>query len=354
MLFPAVDAWSLALLLSWSCLTQNTSWINFRFKQIFTTQARLSAAFDLAGLTFCPGLFCIMQAATPPALTWFKSLSADIPKHVWGVYILVLEKPGCCRKLYIGSGTAMSRGARARVQEHFRDPMSAWCISDAKRDGYYITHAALLVHCPIPAPAVAPIIRATILALEAAFSCLFWAMRSRTEDYGFGNLCPWPKDTFEWDGLCSHSPLWDPIHGEDDLDLSPEELEERAAAIKEKNRLYLQEYGRAQRANPTEKSRQSQKQRNQNHQPKLRLKQQAAVENQDHYCSVCRQACRNGSDLRAHKRTKRHLRLVAQGGGGIRCDVCDAGPFRFPSDLKAHEKRPGHLAKVAELGLGLA
>ncbi len=31
------------------------------------------------------------------------------------------------------------------------------------------------------------------------------------------------KTDFEWDGLCSHSPLLEPVHG--DLDLDPEQLE---------------------------------------------------------------------------------------------------------------------------------
>ena len=51
-------------------------------------------------------------------------------------------------------------------------------------------------------------------------------------------------------GLCSHSPLRDDVVG--DLDLSPEQLAEIAAIIKENKKKNDAEYGRMLRANPTE------------------------------------------------------------------------------------------------------
>jgi hypothetical protein len=38
--------------------------------------------------------------------------------------------------------------------------------------------------------------------------------------YGFADMCPWDRDTLEYDGLGSHSPLWESPAG--DLALSAE------------------------------------------------------------------------------------------------------------------------------------
>ena len=60
-----------------------------------------------------------------------------------------------------------------------------------------------------------------------AMTCIFGAFRNRNKSYGFGDLCPWTQDLFEWNGLCSHSSLLEPIYG--DFDLDPEHLEAKAA-----------------------------------------------------------------------------------------------------------------------------
>ena len=66
------------------------------------------------------------------------------------------------------------------------------------------------------------------LALEATFSFVLWAMRSRTKDYGMPALYPCSRDALVYDGCCSRAALlghsW-----HDDENLAPEQLEARSA-----------------------------------------------------------------------------------------------------------------------------
>ena len=77
---------------------------------------------------------------------------------------------------------------------------------------------------------------------------LWWFLQSKKK-YGFGNLCPWAQDSFDWNGLCSHKPLLEPVVG--DLHLSSEQAEAMAAETAENNRQYGLEYAKNLRANPT-------------------------------------------------------------------------------------------------------
>ena len=90
--------------------------------------------------------------------------------------------------------------------------------------------------------------RYSIFAVEAILTCMFGAFKNRTRDHDLAGLCPWPSDRFEYRGLCSHSTLRDDVPR--DLHLSPEQLEEIATSIKEKNKQYIYEYGRKVQANP--------------------------------------------------------------------------------------------------------
>jgi hypothetical protein len=68
--------------------------------------------------------------------------------------------------------------------------------------------------------------------MEATFSYVFWAMRTTKRDYGMSQICPWPLDTFEYNGLCSHCSLREGVSG--DFDLTPEEIEATAAKLKQR------------------------------------------------------------------------------------------------------------------------
>ena len=98
-------------------------------------------------------------------------------------------------------------------------------IDKALKDGYTIVHKALLLSSPIPTADNIPKFRTTFVHVEAALTRIFGPFRHHEK--GFGDLCPWTQDLFEWTGLCSHSPLLEAPHG--DLKLSPDQLKEMAA-----------------------------------------------------------------------------------------------------------------------------
>jgi len=345
MAFEATDILGLMLFLTWACISVPFH-VTPRVKMIIPSEANLIELFGLIGFTFCPGLYDILQAATAPSLAWFESLPADIPKEAWGVYLLILKKPGHRHKIYIGSGTGAYRGLRARLAEHggSNESSGAKHVKAALQDGYRITHKRVLASAPIPTPGLRPMLKVVVIALEATFTGLFWALVRRDKHYGFGDLCPWPKDTLEWDGLCSHNPLVMDIIGAD-YDFTPEELKELAAALKEKKRLYQLDYHRALRADPPPGFRERQHRNNELQRPATKARQEAAVLAQKYHCPICNVSTRDAATLKRHNGTARHLRMVAQGGGPPACDPCNM-EFKFPSELKAHEKTQAHQAMV--------
>lgn len=340
--YEATDITSLMVLITWACINVPT-YINPRIRHVLPSEARLRALFGLVGFSFSPDLFNVLQAAAPPPLCWFESLSSTVPKKVWGVYVLELKKPGRRPLIYIGSATAAT-GARIRLQEHKHGSLCPRYVKDAKRGGYKITHTALLAQCPLPAASEIPIFRTVVIALEAAFSCVFWAMHSRDKSYGFGNLCPWPRDSFKWNGLCSHSPLLELVRG--DFDFTPEQLEEFAAAAKEKSRVYLLLYAQALRANPTEEYRATQQRNNEKQKPGTQARQQEAVANKTYYCAVCNVACRDNASLTRHNGTTLHKKRTVQGDEDFHCAACNLS-FRYQSNFNQHKTSKGHINKSA-------
>ena len=236
----------------WACINVKT-YINPRFRFVLDSQSAIAALFSLAGVTFCPGLSDVVQSVSAPPLSWFESLSTFIPKNVWGVYVLVLKKPGYDPLLYIGSGTSTFRGVRTRLQEHRDGILSPVNVKKALEFGYTITHMALLAHCNTPSPANIPKIRTVIAALEAIFTAVFWAFVPGDNGHGLSHMCPWDRDAFEWLGLCSHSSLREAIQCRDgEMDFTPEQLEDIARLTKENNAIYQNHYQRELRANPSE------------------------------------------------------------------------------------------------------
>lgn len=328
----------------WACIDV-TSYINPRFRSVLDSVSTLSVLFSLANVTFCDGLLAIAWSRVPPPITWFESLSADIPKHVWGVYVIILRKSGEIPLLYIGSGTASYRGVRARIKEHHEHVLCPVNVKHALDYGYHISHIALLAHCPIPSAANIPRIRTVFVVLEACFSGLFWAFVPSDKKFGLWHMCPWDQDSLEWLGLCSHSSLCEAIQDrEADLDLTPEQLEEEARIRNEFNQQYQINYQRELRANPTEEYKQRQAANNKKQQPGTKARQEEAVRNKTFYCSTCDVACRDDATLRRHNATPRHLRKLEHGTDGFQCEACDIS-FRYQSAYNTHLLSKGHIAK---------
>lgn len=162
-------------------------------------------------MAFAPGLLDALQSKAPPTISFFKSLPIHFEKR-WGVYILVLEKPGHRPKVYTGIGTEKRSGVCTRVGQYSRGMNIPIYVQRALNDGYTISHKGLLCWSPLPAAANRYRLRALYLVAEAAFSLYFWTMVSRTKDYGMPRLCPWSLDTMEYDGCCGHVSLTEKIH----------------------------------------------------------------------------------------------------------------------------------------------
>ena len=217
------------MLLAWTCLRLTPQFLkNSVFDRVFPTREALIDLMSSASLSFAPGLLDVLQAASPPAISFFKSLPMECSK-IWAIYSIVLEKPQCTPQLYIGSGTHAIRGVHTRFQQYDAGHNLPKHMTIAIAEGYKITYKGILCSVPLPGAADVPRLRIIFILLEATFTFVFWAIKINTR-YGLGmhGLRRWSLSDFEYKGLCSHTPLMETVAG--DLDLSPEELEAIAAA----------------------------------------------------------------------------------------------------------------------------
>ena len=321
------------------------SYINPHFRVVLPSQTIISTILVAAGLSFCPGFFEVLTSETAPSLKWLKSISPIIPPKVWGVYIVILHQKSHKPLLYIGSGTQAQMGVRSRMAHYDYGAQLPRHVQTALNDGYRIVHKALLFWSPIPPAANVPTLRTAYVAAEAAMTCIFGAFRKRNKSYGFGNLCPWTQDLFEWDGLCSHSPLLELILG--DFDLDAEQLEKKAAATKEKKRQQDREYHQNMQANPTPEYRERMRKKSEKRKPALKAYYANCRANKTFYCDTCKVACRNNADLKIHNETPRHSKKVEMGDDDYHCQACDIS-FKYKSHFTLHCTSKGHIAKTAQ------
>ncbi|KAJ4861719.1 hypothetical protein T069G_02673 [Trichoderma breve] len=219
---------------TWACVSGPEA-KNPVFNKKFDSLESFTATFNYANLRFPPGLLATMNAPSPPSIEFFKKLPVD-GRDRWGVYAIVLKKPDCIPHLYIGSGTGARRGLLARLRQYDNGTSISKLVRKRLADEYEITYKGILCWLPIPSADDVPRLRLLVIALEATFSFIFWAMQSRKKDYKMGSYCPWPRDSFTYHGLCTHNALFEAIVG--DLKLSPEELKVLARIRDERERQY--------------------------------------------------------------------------------------------------------------------
>ncbi len=367
MAFTAGTILELIVFITWTCVSQPVH-VNGLFKQLFFDESIVSELCSSASLCFCPGLYETIQAVKPPNLEFFLNLPSDAVKK-WGVYALVLEKPGEMAMIYIGSGTDFKRGVPSRWNHYDKPKTYRFMLPEhlvrALDKGYEITHKGLLVSCAIPSAANAPMYRLLFVAMEAALSFLFWTMRSKDKDYGMGACCPWPRGSYRYGGLCSHNALLEKVAG--NFDLSPEQLDAVAADIKEKNRLYRKQYNKQygsnhyydQKAQDPEgvaartrakydrfkkKSPEKLLANGQRHAAKVKASKKF-------YCEICGCACTSKWEFERHNTSRRHLNNVKKANSGVvkayRCDVCSYS-FTVAPSLERHQAGKRHLERVAK------
>lgn len=170
----------------------------------FESQDLLEEFMEDMRISFVSGISDVVQAPKPPKIDYFKSLST-IAESSWVIYGLVLEKVDCRPDFYVGSATNSIDGAQSRFQDYDEEVNLPRLVKEALEDGYTITHRCILCRAPIPPPAMRFRLRDLFLTLEAIFSIVFGAMNSKARESRLPDICPWSFESFEYDGLCTHS-----------------------------------------------------------------------------------------------------------------------------------------------------
>ena len=226
---PVTTILQFVLTMTWKCLNDTpNSQKNVYFIKFMPSEAALEEIVSLTSITFASGLLDVLQAASPPTLDYFKTLSTET-LACWGVYILIMEKCHCRPRIYIGSGTNSRDGLKARFRDYKTDGGRELprYVEKSFEEGYKIVHKAPLCCIPKPSASLEPKLRLLSLALEATFAYMLWAMKTVSRDYGMAHICLWDRSDLEWDGLCSHCSLFEGIPG--DFGLTAEEIEALSA-----------------------------------------------------------------------------------------------------------------------------
>ncbi|KAK4979898.1 atp2, beta subunit of the F1 sector of mitochondrial F1F0 ATP synthase [Elasticomyces elasticus] len=211
--------------------TEAPAWYrNPAFATLFKDRSTFDDIAACCSLSMPANLEEVLDSPTPPPTSFFYTLPAALNGQ-WGVYALIFVKAGCKPKLYIGSGTNVTAGGVKHRVDNYKPGASGLprFVKQAFDDGYHIASRGLLCSTPMPSAGVVPRLRALFLSLEAAFAALFHAVTAMITDSFIDHLLLWPRESVEWEPLCSHSALKDAIRG--DLSQSPEELEYIAANV---------------------------------------------------------------------------------------------------------------------------
>ena len=241
----------------------------------------------------------------------------------------------------------------ARVTGHWHGQTVPKRVGQLEEQGFRITSIHWIVHCPIPPARHHILIRALMLTLEAVFTCMFWTLPGFTEAYGFPDICDWGRDDYDYSGACTHSSLLEAIPGiKEHRQLSPEEADARQAAIDAKNRRYQCTYQKRLREEASPKYKERQRKNNQKQFAGTKKRQQEAKIQELYKCGVCNVNCRDGSELKRHNSTPRHLARVNRSKGicDRTCYVCD-DKFPYPSDLKVHLQKHRRHEKLLDMFL---
>lgn len=354
----------LVLTHTWKCLSQPV-WKNGLFTTLFPDADDLARAASVVPISFCPGLYEAMTAPTPPSPDFFSGVpSRTEDKYSWAVYCIVMQKEGV-QDIYIGSGTDSRKGCHPRWRTYDQGlsappDLLPKMVRLALKSGWKITHKGMMAYSPTPRAGVVPISRLLFVAMEAMFSFYFWTMHSKStaKQYGMGECCPWPRESFEYGGLCTHSSLTEAIAS--DFDLSPEELEKISAMIKEKNRLYQQQYHQMERATRPDYLKARMKKADQkyrkNNKQGAKAKEaryyEKSLASLKWYCEPCDRPCRKESELKRHLTSKGHQKEVDLAASGhVYKHFCRPCHFRCDTYklLQAHNTGKYHKQRMDAL-----
>jgi hypothetical protein len=333
--------------LVWTCLTlTDHKWRNPVFTIVFAAESVLQQYMSEGRLVFAPSLLGIFQSSIPPSLSFLRSLPTYVNK-CWAVYLLILEKPSSRPRIYIGCGTHTAKGVGNRLVDYDAKRRLPRYVQQAVDNGYTITHKKLLCWTPIPDVTIRFPARVLIVLLEAILSIAFWAMISRTNDYGMPRLSPWNSKDITWDGCCSHSALFEGITGED-AGLTVEEITAKLAELDRvrKGKMVV---------------------RTTTAQLILRANNKASKR---YHCDICNKSYESNHALSLHQTSQMHIidaagitkvlsrprdkRLTDENKAQKRfyCKICDLA-YVNDSKLQCHKSNPRHIEKAAKAAVSM-
>lgn len=115
------------------------------YKTLMGNQSDFDDIVSLSPLSFAPGLQSVLEAPEPPCLDFFFTLPTPTSvDYLWAIYAIVLQKPGCTPKLYIGSATNAIRGVWARYQNYIGRTRLPQYVQLAFTSGYTMSHWGMI------------------------------------------------------------------------------------------------------------------------------------------------------------------------------------------------------------------
>ncbi|KAM5373789.1 hypothetical protein ACJZ2D_006859 [Fusarium nematophilum] len=368
-MLPETDDVSvLVLFLAWAILSNtNPALKSIGFESVFPTKQAMENIMLISPLNFAPGLIQILQSSIAPTISYFATLPLHLDR-IWGVYVLVLEKDNHRPKIYIGSGTNSETGVKPRMVTYDRrmrtgnlESTISLCVETAMQSGYSITHKGLLVWTPLPLASERHALRGLFLVLETVFTLCFWAMVSRTKDYYMPALCPWPRESFAYDGCCTHFSINEGFACNNDA------IPNDSVAREEINRLDLERKKAKNRqciANKGEGV----------HAARSKAYRVQALDDQRFKCTVCNLTFACNAKLLAHQKTSTHIRkatgtpppLRGRGGSQINTltrkywcgldipNVTHVINYDLPTDIDDYVHRIGRTGRAGNTGIATA
>jgi hypothetical protein len=268
----------------------------------------------------------------------------------------------------VGSGTCSRDGVKNRFGQYLSGTILPVYVNKSIEEGYSIQHMGLLCWIDLPTAGLVLHIRLVFLAMEAAFAYIFWAMRTVNDsnDYGMRHICPWDRNSLEYDGLCSHCCLDEAIPRSKDYDLSAEELEklneEKMLKRKADAHDYFVEYTAMRLANDPEEWRGSRAERQREYRaadPERNRetenkRRRETVESKEFYCELCKISLDSAYALNHHnEKSVKHSKRAEYLQKPHVCTVCNWGCDRLGNynqhlNSVRHKKMVSEAAKSAQ------
>ena len=306
----------------------------------------------LSKITFAADLIQTLLSPIPPSVDWIKGLPTQ-SNGLWGIYIILLEKLNSRPRIYIGSGTGLTKyGLATRLRDYtYRDRIPQY-VGKAIDEGYTITHKGVLCWTTIPLAPGRFSMRSLMALLETTFGLVLWAMHSRTKTYGMPSLLSWALDDVQYDGCCGHVAISEMVWGEND-GLTVDQIAAKSAEMdtrrKEQDKEARERYYLKRNAQDFEGWRQ----RRDKSRRKSNMKTKASGK---WACEPCNANFQFRGALELHKTRAIHLTKVsgveknaddAKATKKYHCSTCNFFSVS-PSKLAKHEKGPRHLQRMSD------